>query len=80
MNNTDKLPENDCQKMIRSEWHLIIDDLKKAGAEMVDYMKVRQPPGDKEAKAIPLLLKHAEKKFMLLIKKLFIGVLPVQTG
>jgi hypothetical protein len=62
MNSTEKLPENDCQRMIHSEWHLIIDDLKKAGAEMVDYMKVRQPPGDKEAKAIPLLLKHAEKK------------------
>jgi predicted transcriptional regulator len=62
MNNADKPQENDCQKMIHSEWDLIIDDLKKAGAEKVDYMKVRQPPGDKENKAIPLLLKHAEKK------------------
>ncbi|MGZ4957414.1 MAG: HEAT repeat domain-containing protein [Methylobacter sp.] len=63
MNNADKLPENNCQKMIHSEWDLIIDDLKKAGAEKVDYMKVRQPLiGDKEIKAIPLLLKHAEKK------------------
>jgi hypothetical protein len=63
MNSAEKLPENDCQRMIHSEWHLIIDDLKKAGAEMVDYMKVRQPLiGDKENKAIPLLLKHAEKE------------------
>lgn len=61
MNNTDKQQENDCQKMISSEWHLIIDDLKKAGVDIINIMEVRFP-GDKQAKAIPLLLRHAEKK------------------
>ena len=62
MNSTDEQEENECQKMIHGEWHAIIDDLTNTGAVMVNYMQARHPPGDKEDKAIPLLLKHAEKK------------------
>jgi hypothetical protein len=80
MNTTDEQVKRDeCQKIIASQEQLILDDLKQSGIDLVGFLEVRHP-GDKQAKAIPLLLKHAEKKFMRQLKKASTDALPVQIG
>jgi hypothetical protein len=69
MNTTDEqVKREECQKIIDSQGQLIFDDLKQSGIDLVEFLELRYP-GDKQAKAIPLLLKHAEKKIHASIKE-----------
>jgi hypothetical protein len=70
MNKTDEQRKREECQRIASQWRQIVDDLKKEGFDINDINELNiNYPRNKQIKAIPVLLRHAEEKNPASIKE-----------